>query len=132
MRINKLHYTGVATDAIAGAVECSSEIRAQLAEVAIAHTLGQQLSSGGSCVQVTKTLIIRKEEKFVLDNRAADGRAEFVVAEFRFLDHAVRRMPWKAAPNPLRPPVRGQIGVQRVIAEKFVHAAVKVIGPRLG
>ena len=65
--------------------------------------------------------------------------AKLVVAELRLEGGAVGRM----ARNRLcgsvligrdagRPPVRGQIGVQFVITEEFVHRAVKAVGARFG
>ena len=127
-------YRVSAPRAISCAIERSTEVRAKLSEVTVTHAGSQELRAGSASVYIAQALVVGKEKQLVLDNGAADSAAERVVAELRFDDSAISRVARDDLTRniflrqyALRPSIRGQICIERVISQKFKNASVEIV-----
>ena len=127
-------YRVSAPRAISCAIERSTEVRAKLSEVTVTHAGSQELRAGSASVYIAQALVVGKEKQLVLDNGAANSAAERVVAELRFDDSAISRVARDDLTRniflrqyALRPSIRGQICIERVISQKFKNASVEIV-----
>ena len=76
----------------------------------------RHLAHAWNALLIAQSLIVCKPESAVLDERATDRRAELIAFAHRF--RSAKRVGEEV------------VGVERVIAQEFINAAVDAVGPR--
>ena len=102
----------------AGGVKGAAICAAENAEVTGSFRGGRHTGDGVSGVPLAQSLVIKKEKGFVFADGAADRSAEIVA-----LQSGDRLAVFVVEPI---------VGIHHGVAEKFVNAAVKFVGPRAG
>ncbi len=89
----------------------------QLGEVAGPHGQRRDRGQCRHALRLAVTLIVTKEERLVLEDRAAQGAAELILFEVRL--------------GPARAVVEEVVGIERVVPHELEGAAAQLVGPRL-
>src|SRR5208337_119774 len=111
---------------------CNEATGAKLGKISGARLRSQNLGTGYVRDYLALPLIVSEEKQLVLNDRAADSAAELVVPQLRLEFYTIFVESEHAVVYALAPSISSFVGIECVVAQKLIHAAVEPVRTRFG